>query len=245
MTMSSWMKLSGALVMAAAMSGCLYDERDQGDDAAAIAELEELVVRSEADRAVLALDAPERQPPLIPWDDMTALQRHVAFFDWNGDGYITVIEDYRGLRALGIDPVSATAFATAINGALATPTRGFPSLTIDLRAIASSIHGSDSGIYDSEGNFVPEAFERLFAEWDRNRSDGLDPAELTARAIVDSDLWDVFGTVASAAEFGLLFVVAAEDGELSRDRMRAFYDGTLFYVLAEARAGEPSWGWWW
>jgi peroxygenase len=185
-----------------------------------------------------------RAAPAIPWDEMTALQKHVSFFDYNGDGYVTVLEDYRGLRALGIDPLTASAFATAINAALGTPTSGYPSLTISIYGIANGVHGSDTGIYDSQGRFVPEAFERLFDDWDRNGSDGLDPAELVARTIDDADLWDLFGITASVAEFGLLYAVAAEDGELTRDRMRAFYDGTLFYDLAEERAGQIWWGWW-
>ena len=221
--MTTWTR--SALLLAIALAGCMDTEIDEGWDETA--ELDE----------ALRIDArPPRLPPAIPWDEMTALQRHVAFFDWNGDAYITVAEDYHGLRALGIPPVLAASFATSINAVLATPSRGFPSLTIDLRRIETGIHGSDSGIYDSHGRFVPEQFERLFDDWDRNGSDGLDPLELTARSIVDSDLWDVFGAAISAAEFGLLWVVAQEDGELSRDRMRAFYDGTLFYVLAAQRA---------
>ncbi|MBZ0236017.1 MAG: caleosin family protein [Deltaproteobacteria bacterium] len=177
-----------------------------------------------------------RAEPAIPWDEMTALQKHVSFFDYDGDGYITVAEDYRGLRALDLAPGPAFAFAFAINGALGTPTMGYPSLTISIYDIDDGIHGSDTGIYDSQGRFVPEQFERLFADWDRNGSGGLDPVELAARTIDDADLFDLFGVTASAAEVSLLFVVAAEDGELSRDRMRAFYDGTLFFEL-EAEGG--------
>lgn len=185
-----------------------------------------------------------RAEPAIPWDDMTPLQKHVSFFDYDGDGYITVLEDYRGLRALGIDPVSASAFAFAINAGLGTQTSGYPSLTINLFEIADGEHGSDTGIYDEEGNLDPVAFDALFDTWDLDGSDGLSPVELTARAVDDAELGDLFGVTASAAEFGLLYAIAAEDGELSRDRMQAFYDGTLFYDLAEERAGEPWWGWW-
>ena len=189
-------------------------------------------------------DDEPRAEPAIPWDEMTALQKHVSFFDFDGDGYITVTEDYRGLRALGIDPVSASFFAFAINAALGTPTMGYPSLTISLWDIDDGIHGSDTGIYDSQGRFVPQQFEALFDDWDQDGSDGLDLGELAARTIDDADLGDFFGLTGSVAEFGLLFAVAAEDGELSRDTMRGFYDGTLFYDLAEERAGEPWWGWW-
>jgi peroxygenase len=179
-------------------------------------------------------DEEPRAEPAIPWDEMTPLQRHVAFFDYDGDGYITVAEDYRGLRELGIDPFSATAFAIAINGALGTPTMGYPSLTISLYDIDGGVHGSDTGIYDSDGQFVPENFDRLFDEWDWDGSDGLDPVEIAARTVDDAELFDLFGITASIAEFGLLFYIASEDGELSRETMRGFYEGTLFYDLAES-----------
>jgi peroxygenase len=200
-----------------------------------------------ADAAPVAASdaAPVRQPPAIPWDQMTSLQRHVAFFDWDGDGFITWAEDYAGLRALGIDPGSATVFATIIQSALATPTRGFPSLTIDVRAIASALHGSDTQIWDSAGHVVPEQFERWWATWDRNGDGGLDPLELTARTITESDLWDLFGIAATSGEFGLLYVVAAEDGRISHERMLEFYDGSLFYELAAEREGAWPWSWWW
>jgi peroxygenase len=198
---------------------------------------------SEETQALWWDDEP-RAEPAIPWDEMTALQKHVSFFDYDGDGYITVTEDYRGLRALGIDPVSASLFAFAINAGLGTSTMGYPSLTISLWNIDDGVHGSDTGIYDSEGNFVEAQFDLLFDEWDLDGSDGLDPVELAARTVDDAELWDLFGITASVAEFGLLFAVAAEDGELSRDRMRGFYDGTLFYDLAEERADECWWGWW-
>jgi peroxygenase len=228
----TWHVIGVAAAVAGLASGCV-------DDAPAVAE-------PVTDQQVSALwwSNTPRAAPAIPWDDMTALQKHVSFFDFNGDGYVTVLEDYRGLRALGIDPVSASAFATAINTALGTPTSGYPTLTISIYGIASAVHGSDSGIYDSQGHFVPSAFEALFDTWDRNGSGGLDPVELAQRTIDDADLFDLFGVTASAAEWGLLYAVAAENGELTRDRMRGFYDGTLFYDLAEERAGQIWWGWW-
>ena len=53
----------------------------------------------------------------IPWDEMTALQRHVSFFDHDGDGYITVAEDYRGKLAVykvDIDNAQETASSFGI-----------------------------------------------------------------------------------------------------------------------------------
>ncbi len=224
---------AAAAVAMCLTGGCIIDDGQPPDEP----------MTSEETQALWWQDSP-RAAPAIPWDQMTALQKHVSFFDYNGDGYVTVTEDYRGLRALGIWPVPATAFAFAINTALGTPTMGYPSLTISIRAIASGMHGSDTGIYDDEGHFVPAQFDRLFDTWDRNGSGGLDPAELAARTIDDADLGDLFGVTGSIAEFGLLYAIAAENGELSRARMAAFYDGTLFFDLAEERADTCWWAWW-
>ncbi len=230
---ASWNVVVMMMAAAAGLAGGCVEDGPTADQPAT----------SEQAEALWWDDEP-RAEPAIPWDEMTPLQKHVSFFDYDGDGYITVAEDYRGLRALGIDPLSASFFAVAINTGLGTPTMGYPSLTISIHDIDDGVHGSDTGIYDSQGRFVEEQFERLFEDWDRNDSGGLDLAELAARAVDDADVGDLFGVTASVAEFGLLFAVAAEDGELSRDRMRAFYDGTLFYDLAEERAGQRWWGWW-
>ena len=176
-------------------------------------------------------------PFSLQWDEMSPLQKHVAFFDYDYNGYVTVWETYAGLRALGIGPLSSSAFAVAINGALATPTSGYPTMTININRIEKGMHGSDTGIYDSEGRFVPEQFDAFFERWDENGDDGLDAWELTQRWLVDADLFDFMGIAASGAEFGLLYVLAAEDGSVSRERMLALYEGTLFYILEQ----EQSW----
>ena len=208
----------GAVAVACLAGGCV-DANAEADN-------------TEEDVAALGWGRDDRANPAIPWDEMSALQRHVSFFDYDADGYISVTDDYRGLRELDIWPGPAWAFALAINGALGTPTMGYPSLTISIFGIDRGMHGSDTGIYDDAGNFVPQEFERLFDEWDKDGSDGLSAPELVARTIDEADLGDIFGLTASSAEFGLLFVIAAEDGEISRARMRGFYEGTLFYDLA-------------
>src|SRR5688572_13723203 len=94
--------------------------------------VEETGPETREDTAALWWNDEPRAEPAIPWDEMSALQKHVSFFDYDGDGFITLLEDYRGLRALGIDPVSASAFAFAIQTGLGTSTMGYPSLTISL-----------------------------------------------------------------------------------------------------------------
>eukprot|EP00611_Tribonema_gayanum_P009875 TRINITY_DN19750_c0_g1_i1.p2 TRINITY_DN19750_c0_g1~~TRINITY_DN19750_c0_g1_i1.p2 ORF type:complete len:115 (-),score=40.09 TRINITY_DN19750_c0_g1_i1:1426-1770(-) len=51
-------------------------------------------------------------------ENMTALQKHCAYFDRDGDGVVSPGDTYRGFRALGCNPlVSARARALVLVGA--------------------------------------------------------------------------------------------------------------------------------
>jgi peroxygenase len=173
--------------------------------------------------------------PFIPWDQMNALQKHLSFFDKDGDGKVTLKENFQSLRDLGIHPALALPFAIAINGAMATPTAGYPTFTLYLPRIDAGMHGSDSGLYDNEGRFDRQKFERWFTVWDKNSDGALDVRELAQRLFQEADLFDLFGSVASGGEFAALFLVAAEQGKLSKSRMQELYEGGLFYAVAAAR----------
>jgi peroxygenase len=171
----------------------------------------------------------------IPWDDMTALQKHLAFFDFNTDAKVTVPETYRGLRVLGLPSLLSLPAALSINGAMATATAGYPSLTLRISSIEAGIHGSDTGIYDDDGAFNLQKFESWFKTWDKDHDDALSLKELAQRLYKEQDLFDFFGVIASGGEFGVLYLLAAEDGKISKDRMISLYEGTLFYDLAHER----------
>ena len=165
----------------------------------------------------------------------TALQKHVDFFDTNHDGKITLSDTYRGLRRLGVGTVRSTAFAGVINAVLGSLTSGAPSLTVNAERIHASKHGSDTGVYDKNGRFSRPRFRRLFAKFDADGDGALDGAELI-RLFADTRT-DLVGHLGSKAEFGLLLDVAGEDRNgkkvLTRARLERFYNGSLFYQLAE------------
>src|SRR5687767_3416604 len=77
-------------------------------------------------------DVLERDPKRARREEPTALQKHVAFFDRDGDGTIGVIDTYSGLRELGLNVVESAGGAAAINAVIGTMTKGYPSLDIDV-----------------------------------------------------------------------------------------------------------------
>ncbi len=173
--------------------------------------------------------------------DETALERHSAFFDRDHDGVISLRDTYEGLRAIGIGRALSAWFALVINGVLGVTTSRslVPTLSITLDNIHRAKHASDTGVYDKDGRFNPEKFEELFARWDRDRDGALNLRELAARTWGDRDFLDVFGFLASAGEWGLLYVLAGKQGKLTREQLRRMYDGSLFYDLErEAQAAR-------
>lgn len=173
----------------------------------------------------------------------TALQKHVDFFDANHDGRITLAETYAGLRRLGLGGLRSAAFASVIHGALGPVTSRALTLTIDTARIQFGRHGSDTGIYDKRGRFSPGRFRALFDRHDADGDGALGAGELAR--MFSRNRTDILGHLGSRAEFGLLLELAGEkrDGRsvLTRERLGHFYNGSLFYTLAEGvKSGEAA-----
>ena len=186
--------------------------------------------------------APESEPNSGP---RTALQKHVDFFDSNHDGRITFMETYEGLRRLGVGALRSLTFASVINAALGPATSRGLTLTIDTARIELARHGSDTGVYDKIGRFAPARFRALFARYDVKGDGALGARELAR--MFSRNRTDVLGHLGSVAEFSLLLELAGEKlgrrRVLTRERLEHFYNGSLFYKLAEeaktAHSGTP------
>lgn len=178
--------------------------------------------------------------PKQPRPDRTPLQRHVDFFDRDGDSFTTVGETYQGLRALGVGRILSGAAAVGINLGLARKTGAeWYSLTIQNNNIHLGKHDSDSDVYDEKGNFVQAKFDEMFEKHDTDKNGALSKAEIDA--MLEANKESKVGRVASGAEFGLLLRIAGEENasgerELTRGRMESFYDGSLFFKLEAERA---------
>lgn len=173
----------------------------------------------------------------------TVLQQHIDFFDTDHDGVIYPWDTIAGFRRMGYSRLFSTWAGPAIHSAMSLPTQRTwfpdPRLPIYIDNIHKAKHGSDSGVYDFEGRFVPQKFEEIFMHFDKGDKGALTWDELQAMVSRNKVLYDGFGAVATRAEWGVTWALAAKDGLLSKEDMAGQYDGSLFYrKAAEFAAGE-------
>jgi peroxygenase len=177
----------------------------------------------------------------------TTLQRHASFFDDNGDRGVDVVECTLGLKSLGIPFGVAEAAALAIVAPLSMQTRGsLLALNIDIDNIRKGKHNSDTGILDKRGRFNARRFAKVFGACstvDRNGDKVFTATELAK--MINANRETLIGSLVSTIEWRVLLALAADTraiergksvAALSAARMKSFYDGTLFYKLAQERA---------
>ncbi|MBM3268726.1 MAG: hypothetical protein FJZ01_13880 [Candidatus Sericytochromatia bacterium] len=200
-------------------------------------------IRPAARPRPIARDGANPAPPAAR--PLTALEKHVSFFDGDGDGKIRLGETKAGLESLGVSKWMSGAQALFINFGLSFNVNGGPGFTLRLHDIHKGKHAADTGTYDKDGHFVSERYERI-KTFDADKSGSLSWNEI--KALMKANGKNFFGRVAAFGEFSLLFRLAkdttvTEGGKqvpaLSFDRLRQLYDGTLFYRLA----GKPLPDW--
>ncbi|MEO6603387.1 MAG: caleosin family protein [Polyangiaceae bacterium] len=186
-------------------------------------------------------------------EPLTALERHVSYFDTDADGKITMAQTFRGLRRVGVGPVTSAALTLLINVFLGYLTNGKPSLRVNVRDIARGKHPFDTGSFDDRGETEPSNFERLFtAPTAQPPFDRLTQRELRAMIVKRGDPKKPFGELGSVLsnwfsgrEIQLLLCVASDcnkrglSGEqepaITRRTLRRFYSGRLLFLLARAK----------
>lgn len=176
-------------------------------------------------------------------EEMTPLQKHVAFFDRNNDGVIYPWETFQGFRAIGCGVALSTASAAFINGFLGPKTRlgrlPSPLLPIYVKNIHKGKHGSDSGVYDSEGRFVPSKFEEIFQKHAHTRPDALTSDELDEMLEANKQPNDRGGQLGALTEWKILYKLCKDkDGFLHKETIRAVYDGSLFHQMEEQASSK-------
>jgi peroxygenase len=167
----------------------------------------------------------------------TVLQQHVEFFDYDKDGVIWPWDTARGFRDIGYNPLISFLAPFFIHTGMSLPTQeGFPNLLlpIHIKNIHKCKHGSDSGVYDTEGRYVPQRFEELMSKYDKDNKGGLTYKELMDMTSEQSNLYDWFGRTASFLEWTVTYAgFKDENGVLTRDSIRKQYNGELFHEYAK------------
>jgi peroxygenase len=181
----------------------------------------------------------------------TPLEKHCAFFDRNKDGMVTPRETWEGMRALGYGIVMALIGTVLIHLSLSYPTLDTwipdPFFTIHLHNIHRCRHGSDTGIYDDEGEVRRDRVDYVLSMYTRpvfiapGSTGNTTPKKGMGlweglRMIYDGRcVWDWFGWFAATTEWIFLYALCNENGMIPAEAIISQYDGTLFYELEEKR----------
>ncbi|KAL5120837.1 hypothetical protein ACEQ8H_001318 [Pleosporales sp. CAS-2024a] len=170
----------------------------------------------------------------------TVLQQHVDFFDQDRDGVISPRDTFIGFHRLGFGVVLSVLAAFIIHINFSYPTCKTvlpdPLFRIQVVNMHRTKHGGDTGAYDNEGRFVPQKFEDIFAKYAGGREymtfwEGVDM--LKALRNVN----DIIGWGGATFEWGATYLMLwPADGKMHKEDVRATFDGSIFYVIAERRA---------
>ncbi|RHZ87303.1 hypothetical protein Glove_37g54 [Diversispora epigaea] len=179
--------------------------------------------------------------------DRTVLQQHVDFFDEDRDRVIRPFDTIKGLRKLGFNFILSILFTIAIHSGFAYPSQdnwvpffGNPFFKIYTDRIFKCKHGNDTESFDTEGRFVPEKFEEIFSKFDREEKEGLSFSDIVRMINVNYNIFDYFGYFSSWVEWIGVYLLCAENGIVSKERVRGIYDGSLFYQISEEEESKKS-----
>ncbi|XP_075077230.1 putative peroxygenase 4 [Nicotiana tabacum] len=101
--------------------------------------------------------------------------------------------------------------------------------------------GSDSDAYDAEGRFVPEKFEEIFKKYAHKNANSLTSNEVNELLKKNREPKDYFGWLNASTDWRILYDLAKDkNGELTKEAVRAVYDGSLFEQMARENASKKS-----
>ncbi|KAI1402682.1 Caleosin-domain-containing protein [Hypoxylon fuscum] len=167
----------------------------------------------------------------------TALQQHISFFDRDNDGIIWPSDVYNGFRELGFCILFSLG-SLLIPVFFSYPTRlghpWFPDpfLRIYVDDIHKAKHGSDSGVYDFDGNFNPDRFDCMFDRFDTCGTGGLSMSDLAALWKKHRCAADPAGWSFAFMEWWTTWLLLQKNGRVWKDDLKACYDGTLFWKIS-------------
>lgn len=157
----------------------------------------------------------------------------------NNDGVVTPWETWTGMRVLGYGIFASTVTVILVHFFLSYPTIDSwipdPFWSIHLRNINRALHGSDTGVYDHDGQVVNTKMAVLWQKFGTDKTH-LHWTELISLWNHYRNVMDPIGWCMSGWWWILLFLLAGDrEGKIPVDAIRAQYDGTLFYRLEQER----------
>ncbi|KAE8442095.1 hypothetical protein EG329_003853 [Mollisiaceae sp. DMI_Dod_QoI] len=170
----------------------------------------------------------------------TVLQQHLSFFDRDEDGVIWPQDTFIGFYRLGYNFFLSMLAVFIIHSGFSYPTLpGWipdPFFRIYSARIHKDKHGSDSGSYDTEGRFVPQKFEDIFAKYAGGDKKGITLREVFTYMKGQRLVMDPFGWGAAVFEWIATYLLLwPEDGRMKKDDIRRIYDGSIFFEIAARR----------
>ncbi|GAA0187421.1 oxygenase [Lithospermum erythrorhizon] len=178
-------------------------------------------------------------------ENLSALHKHVMFFDRNKDGVIHISETFQGFRAIGCGVLLSSIASVFINAGLSRKTRpgkGFSfKFPIEVKNIPMAKHGSDSGVYDEHGRFVHSKFDEIFHKHAHTHPNALTSDELSQMLKAKREPKDYGGWIAALSEWKILYLLCKDDqGLLQKDIVKAAYDGSLFERMEKERQSKKQ-----
>lgn len=178
----------------------------------------------------------ERTEESLKDENLSALQKHVLFWDRDGDNILFPQDVYTGFREIGFSiPFSLASLLIPVffsyPTSLAYSYIPDPFLRIHLSSIHKAKHGSDTGIYDSKGNIRTQFFEDLFEEFDSSKTGSLGVKDLWRLLANNRVAADPAGWSFAAMEWGTTWLLLQKDGRVWKEDLRQCYDGSLFWRL--------------
>ncbi|GAA6056367.1 hypothetical protein JCM3770_005970 [Rhodotorula araucariae] len=170
-------------------------------------------------------------------EHQSVLQQHCAWWDSDGDGIIWPWDTFFGFHELGYAlPWCILAIFIIHPGFSWFTSKSWlphPLFPINIDNIHRGKHGSDTGVYDIEGRFVPARFEAMFDKHDRGHKGGLTFKDGLRMLHRNRNIADPVGWLGAFFELVATYLLIwPKDGIMRKEDWRVVYDGSIFGVVA-------------
>ncbi|KLU91837.1 hypothetical protein MAPG_10786 [Magnaporthiopsis poae ATCC 64411] len=174
----------------------------------------------------------------------TVLQQHCDFFDRDRDGVIWPSDTFVGFYRLGFGVALSLLAVFVIHSNFSYPTCPTwlpdPLFRVYVERIHKDKHGSDTGTYDTEGRFVPQKFEDIFAKYAADK-DSLTWDDVKSLLHGQRLIADPIGWFGAFFEWLATYILLwPRDGHMRKEDIRGVYDGSIFYTIAARREKEAA-----